>query len=182
MSPKAASADIGSALPSCPWPSQAGLQGIHAPGLGNHVIDFPRSSRGLRLLSRGNPSTEPLLKSPWLPKDRALKNQPKLPVSSASHEVSSPSAHPHPEQRPCDWACLTQSPAPSGIHNLLAPSSALSLPALFHAGSAPGVPLQSIFPHAQPYAVSGAFPLMTFQTPSGSCSTRESATRPSGLD
>jgi hypothetical protein len=54
-------------------------------------------------------------------------------------------------------------------------------PALFHAGSAPGVTLQSFLPPAQPHAVSGAVPLLAFQPPSGSCSARESATRPSCL-
>jgi len=79
-------------------------------------------------------------------------------------------------------ACISRSPAPSGVHNLLAPSSAPSLPALFHAGSALGVTLQSFAPLAQPYAVSSAVPLLAFSTPSGSCSTRESAIRLSGLD
>jgi hypothetical protein len=79
-------------------------------------------------------------------------------------------------------ACISRPPAPSGDHNLLAPSSAPSLPALFHAGSALGVTLQSFLPPAQPYAVSSAIPLLAFPTPSGCCSTRESATRLSGLD
>jgi hypothetical protein len=73
-------------------------------------------------------------------------------------------------------------PAPSGSHNLLAPSSAPSLPALFHAGSALGVALQSLLPPAQPHAVSSAVPLLAFKTPSGFSSVRESVTRPSGLD
>jgi len=52
-------------------------------------------------------------------------------------------------------------------------------PALFHAGSAPGVTLQSFVPPAQPYAVPGAFPLLAFPPPSGFCSTRESVSRSS---
>jgi len=81
------------------------------------------------------------------------------------------------------WPGLhSRPPAPSGAHNLLAPSSAPSLPALFHAGSALGVTLQSFPPLAQPYAVPSAVPLLAFSTPSGSCSTRESANRLSGLD
>jgi len=79
-------------------------------------------------------------------------------------------------------ACISRPPAPSGDHNLLAPSSAPSLPALFHAGSALGVTLQSLVPPAQPYAVSSAVPLLAFSAPSGCCSTRESTTRLSGLD
>jgi len=79
-------------------------------------------------------------------------------------------------------ACISRPPAPSGAHNLLAPSSAPSLPALFHAGSALGVTLQSLAPLAQPHAVPSAVTLVAFPAPSGSCSTRESATWLSGLD
>jgi len=81
-----------------------------------------------------------------------------------------------------DRVCISRSPAPSGVHNLLAPSSAPSLPALFHAGSAPGVTLQSFAPLAQPHAVPSAVTLLAFPAPSGFCSTRESASRLSGLD
>jgi hypothetical protein len=77
--------------------------------------------------------------------------------------------------------CVPGPPAPSGIHNLLAPSSAPSLPALFHAGSALGVTLQSFVPPSQPHAVPSAVTLVTFETPSGCCSARESATRSSCL-
>jgi hypothetical protein len=64
------------------------------------------------------------------------------------------------------WPGLqTQPPAPSGFLNLLAPSSAPSLPALFHAGSALGVTLQSFVPLAQPYVVSNAVPLLAFALP-----------------
>jgi hypothetical protein len=91
-------------------------------------------------------------------------------VCSASREVSAPSAFPHPGQRH-EWLGLpTQPPAPSGSHNLLAPSSAPSLPALFHAGSAPGATLQSFLPLTQPYAVSSVVPLLAFWAPSGFCS------------
>lgn len=80
------------------------------------------------------------------------------------------------------WSGLhSRPPAPSGSRNLLAPSSAPSLPALFHAGSALGVTLQSFLPRAQPCAVSSAVPLVAFHPPSGFCSTRESATRSSCL-
>jgi hypothetical protein len=44
-----------------------------------------------------------------------------------------------------------------------------------------GSALQSFLPLAQPYAVSSAVTLLTFQPSSGSCSTRESASRLSGL-
>jgi len=59
--------------------------------------------------------------------------------------------------------CRTRPPASSGVLNLLTPSSALSLPTLFHAGSAHGTTLQSFVPLAQPYTVSSAVPLLTFQ-------------------
>jgi hypothetical protein len=82
-----------------------------------------------------------------------------------------------------NWPGLqTLPPAPSGFLNLLAPSSAPSLPALFHAGSALGFTLQSFIPHTQRYVVSNASPLLAFAPPSGFFSARESATRISGLD
>jgi hypothetical protein len=56
-----------------------------------------------------------------------------------------------------------------------------SLPALFHAGSALGVTLQSFLPPVQPCVVSNASPLLAFQPPSGFCSAPESATRSGGL-
>jgi hypothetical protein len=60
-------------------------------------------------------------------------------ATTASHEVSSPTASPRAGQRHVDRVCLARSPAPSGFRNLVAPSSAPRLPALFHAGSAHGV-------------------------------------------
>jgi hypothetical protein len=89
---------------------------------------------------------------------------------------------PRPEQRHDGRTCHVRPPAPSGDHNLLAPQSAPSLPALFHAGSALGSTLQSFLPPAQPCTVPGVLPLLAFTPPSGFCSARESATRPSGLD
>jgi hypothetical protein len=88
---------------------------------------------------------------------------------------------PSTEQRHEMVGIAPRPPAPSGYRNLLAPSSAPSLPALFHAGSALGVTLQSFIPPAQPYAVSSAAPLLALPPPSGFCSTRESATRSSCL-
>jgi len=102
---------------------------------------------------------------------------------SASLEVWSPSASSRTEQRlKMVGPSMPNPPAPSGFLNLLAPSSAPSLPALFHAGSALGVTLQSFLPPAQPYAVSSAVPLVAFQPPSGCRSTRESAIPSGGLD
>jgi hypothetical protein len=69
---------------------------------------------------------------------------------------------PSTEQRHEMVGIAPRPPAPSGYRNLLAPSSAPSLPALFHAGSALGVTLQSFLPPAQPYAVSSAAPLLAF--------------------
>jgi len=85
------------------------------------------------------------------------------PNGNASLEVSDPfSVFQLGAAAACGRDCLTRPPAPSGFPNLLAPSSAPSLPALFHAGSALGVTLQSFVPPAQPHAISGAVPLLTF--------------------
>jgi hypothetical protein len=103
-----------------------------------------------------------------------------MPLSSASLEVSTPSTFSNSEQRhkwmglPHPPACAFRLSQPPGA--FIRPEPA---PALFHAGSALGVTLQSFVPPAQPCAVSSAIPLLAFQPPSGSCSTRESATRPS---
>jgi len=107
----------------------------------------------------------------------------RAPFSSASLEVLIPTAFPVPRAAASCLAGFLHSrpPASSGSRNLLTPQSAPSLPALFHAGSALGITLQSLFPTAQPYAISSAAPLLVFHTPSGSCSTRQSATRSSYL-
>ena len=104
--------------------------------------------------------------------------------------------------------CLARPPAPTGFLNLLALSSAPSLPALFHAGSAHGVPPSRAFLLSCSRTPSPA-PLPSWRleeghvdapftgepnpkrrlkpasrapcptsSPSGSCSTRESATYP----
>jgi len=129
-----------------------------------------------------------------MPKHRAAALSPRFPADPTQSTLTlrqlaapplrfrPPSAFPHPEQRPVGRACISRPPAPSGSHNLLAPSSAPSLPALFHAGSALGVTLQGFVPPAQPHAVSSAVTLLAFEPPSGSCSTPKSATRLSGLD
>jgi hypothetical protein len=57
----------------------------------------------------------------------------------ASHEVSSPSAFSPHRAAACDRACLTRPLASSGFLNPSTLSSAPCLPALFRAGSAPGV-------------------------------------------
>jgi hypothetical protein len=167
-------------LPSCPLPRKHGLQGFRAPGPREHNRVVSGPSRGLRLLFRGCPSTEPLHRAPGSPGARRPVQTARL-FCSSSLEVSTPSAFPRPGQRHDGWAYLAQPPAPLGSRNLVAPSSAPSLPALFHAGSALGVTLQSFLPPAQPYAVPSAVPLLAFAPPSGFCSARESATRVRGL-
>jgi hypothetical protein len=117
---------------------KAELQGLHAPGP-RETIDLPSgSSLGLRLLFRGCPSTEPL--------HRAFGFPPALRSGSAERPSAAPPLRFRPLQRfPARSSgmngrtYLARPPAPSGFRNLLAPSSAPSLPALFHAGSAPGV-------------------------------------------
>jgi hypothetical protein len=59
--------------------------------------------------------------------------------AGSSLEVSSPTASPRTGQRHSDQVCLTWPPAPPGFLNLMAPSSAPSLLAIFHARSAHGV-------------------------------------------
>jgi hypothetical protein len=104
-------------------------------------------------------------------------------LSSASLEVSDPfSVFPPRAAASIDWVCFAQPPAPSGTHNLLAPSSALSLPALFHAGSALGThPPELCSSRAAVRCFQRLSPPDVF-TSSGFCSTRESTTRFSGLD
>jgi hypothetical protein len=164
---------------------------LHPHGLDHRVFTLQapeRHSRGFRdpLVGFGSSSEVAQAPSRCLGSLVSQKTQTlglcRAPSGSASLEVSTPSASSHSEQRPDGQDLPSRPPAPSGSRNLLAPSSAPSSPALFHAGSAPGVTLQSFLPPAQPYAVSSAVPLLTFDTPSGFCSTRESATRSSGLD
>jgi len=83
-------------------------------------------------------------------------------INSASREVQNPLSV-FPLRAAASWLGLhSQPPAPSGVHNLLTPSSAPSLLALFHARSALGSALQSFLPLTQPYAVSSVDPLLTF--------------------
>jgi hypothetical protein len=124
-------------FPSCPSPSQVGLQGFHIPGPRETIFLSSRSSLGLRLPFRGCPSTQLLHRDSGFPKPRtrfcrAFSAAPPLrfrPLQRFSARGSGLLSGP-PLARP---------PAPSGFLNLLAPSSAPSRPALFHAGSAPGV-------------------------------------------
>jgi len=106
-----------------PLTTRVGLQGLRAPGPSGINEGSQSSSHGLRLLFRGCPSTEP------------------LPVtSSSSLEVFSPSASSSPEAA-ARLARLRVSRPPSAFRfsQPLDASSAPSLPALFHAGSALGV-------------------------------------------
>jgi hypothetical protein len=99
---------------------------------------FRDPSHGLRLPFRGRPSTEPPHRASGYPKP--------LTLSHAKRLLATPPLRFLPLQRfPAQGsglngrACLTRPPAPSGFLNLLTLHSALSLPALFHAGSAHGV-------------------------------------------
>jgi hypothetical protein len=56
-----------------------------------------------------------------------------------SLRFSAPTASPRSQQQHDGRVCLARPLAPSGFLDLSAPSSAVSLPALFHAGSAHGV-------------------------------------------
>jgi len=118
--------------------TRRGLQGFHAPGPRETKLCFPGSSLGLQLLFRGQ-STEPLHKTLALPRPGIRSSR--IPSCSASHEVSDPCSAFPTQSSGLKWLWFTkpEPPAPPGVRNLLALSSALSLPALFHAGSAHGV-------------------------------------------
>jgi len=78
------------------------------------------------------------LESPVFQRSDVWSDQ--TPTSSSSLEVFTPSAFPPlGAAASIDRACMSRSPAPSGFLNLMTLSSAPSLPALFHAGSALGV-------------------------------------------
>jgi hypothetical protein len=114
-----------------------GLQGFHEPGPRETICLTSGSSPGLRLLFRGCPSTEPL--------HGAVVSRSPGAQSSCAHFAAPPLRFFPLQRLPArgsgmNWPGLqTQPPAPPGFLNLLALSSAPSLPALFHAGSAPGV-------------------------------------------
>jgi len=177
---RSASVVTASTLPSCPLPSRAGLQGLHPPDAGKQV-------NGSRILSWASAPLQRLPKhraaalSSWFPRNPT-------PGTKTVRQLAAPPLRFRPLQRLSsseqrhEWSGMqSRPPAPSGYRNLLAPSSAPSLPALFHAGSALGVTLQSLLPPAQPHAVSSAVPLLAFPPPSGSCSARESVSRSSCL-
>jgi len=120
------------------------------------------SSHGLRLLFRGCPSTEPLHRALGFPPALPSAVKPSAFLQRLPQGSDPFSVFPAQGSGIAGRAFLTQPPAPSGSRNLLALSSAPSLPALFHAGSALGVALQSFAPPAQPYAVPSAVPLLAF--------------------
>jgi len=162
-----------------------GLQGFYAPHPFRESMKVPKDPlMGFTFLFRGRPNTKPLPWTFWFSKKSDVGSH------KTRRQLAAPPLRflplqrlPRTEQRrKIGRACISRPPAPSGFLNLLTPSSAPSLPALFHAGSALGITLQSFLPPVQPYAVPSAFPLLTFQTPSGFCSAREFATRFSGLD
>jgi len=176
-----ASAGIGSALPSCPCPLQAGLQGLHATGSRKTIDLFSGSSHGLRLPFRGCPSTEPLHRVLGFPRNSTLR--------LAERHSAAPPLRSRPLQR---------LPARSSGMNLVGPASPNRLRLqvfttswrvhppracrpCFMPDPLLGSTLQSLFPPAQPYAVSSAVPLLAFEPPSGFFSTRESTTRSRGL-
>jgi len=83
-------------------------------------------------------------------------------LSTSSPEVSPPSAFPRTGQRLFEGQVfLPGRLASSGFLNPVTPSSAPCLPALFHAGSAPGVSPSKLFPSVQPFAVSDAVALLS---------------------
>lgn len=104
-----------------------------------NLNSFSESSHGLRLLFRGRPSTEPLHQETGFPETRQSV-QPTATSATPPLRFQTPTARSHSEQRhERRRLSKANSPTPTGDHNLLAFSSAPSLPALFHAGSALGV-------------------------------------------
>jgi len=102
---------------------------------------------------------------------------------SASLEVLSPSASPRSRHR----HKLARSANPTALHLQVFSTSWRLLPPracrpCFMPDPLLGSTLQSFIPPAQPYVVPNAVPLLAFDPPSGYFSTRESATRISGLD
>jgi hypothetical protein len=120
----------------------------------------------LRILSWASAPPQRLQSTEPPPTTRVTPNS---MMGRSQHHPAAPSVRFCPLQRVptrssgmIDRGCLPRSPAPSGVRNLLARSSAPSLLALFHARSALGDPLQSFVPPEQPCAVSDAVPLMAF--------------------
>jgi len=110
------------------------LRGPHsdrALGLIRPLVEFRESSRRLICPFRDKPRTE-------LPSHRAPEDA--LPCFGAFLEVWFPfSVFPTRGSGFMGRRFLVRPPASSGFRNLLTPSSAPSLPALFHTGPAPGV-------------------------------------------
>jgi hypothetical protein len=181
FNPEMLASPFASTLPSCPLPSRAGLQGLHPPGPANQIngprnplMGFGSSSEDAQAPSR---CPEPLV---FQKPDARCHHR--TPTSSASLEVSTPSASSQLRAAASTGrACIPDRLRLQVLTTSWRFDPPRASPALFHAGSALGVTLQSFLPLTQPYAVSSAVPLMAFRPPSGSCSARESATRLSCL-
>jgi hypothetical protein len=103
-----------------------------------NLLRFSGSSHGLRPSSEAAQAPSRCLESPVFQRSDVWSYQ--TPTSSSSLEVFTPSAFPPlGAAASIDRACVSRSPAPPGFLNLMTLSSAPSLPALFHAGSALGV-------------------------------------------
>jgi hypothetical protein len=111
--------------------SQASPKDGRSRNPGNPLLSF-----------RSTPETRPRTERPPSPGTRPGT------YDGSSLEVSSPSAFSRLRAAAyCGRVCLTQPPAPPGFLNLLTHSSALGLPALFHAGPAHGVaPFRALLP------------------------------------
>jgi hypothetical protein len=119
-------------LPSCPL-ACAGLQGVHRirrPRATYAILGHPLV--GLRAPSETSSFQRPV-------DHRLPRGQTVQPNRLPSLRFSAPTASPRPRQQHDGLVCLARPLASSGFLNLSTPSSAASLPALFHAGSAHGV-------------------------------------------
>jgi len=151
-------------------PKRDELQGFHTPGPRENLMFFAGSSHGLRFLFRGHPSTEPLHRRTRFPEQSRRTTEAERRSATPSLRSRSLQRLPARGSGMSGRAYQTRPPAPPGVHNLLALSSAPSLPALFHAGSALGITLQSFVPLTQPCAVIRRLYPRGVRAPSGSCS------------
>jgi len=130
--PNRASTPMGWVLPSCPSSRQDGLQGLHAIRCRRHS----KENRRRPLMGFCSPAESSELRAAAsLP--RPLGREPR--TTAPPMRFLTPTASPRTWQQLGGRVCLARPLASSGFLDLSTPSSASCLPAIFQAGSAPGV-------------------------------------------